>query len=204
MANENVIVVTFDEPSKAYQALSVLKHQSLERKIKLHSAAVVERTPTGTYAIKESETPRAGSTTSTGGLIGALVGILGGPIGVLLGWGAGALAGAAIEANDAFSSLAALQSVGEKIAPGGTGLVAELEEEQPHQTDWELGNLGGTVSRWTSTEIEEEIKSAHQAQDAAQKEARRVVRDNKSASLGERIQDVVEDIKERIPGGSDR
>jgi uncharacterized membrane protein len=59
------------------QALSVLKHQSLERKIKLHSAAVVERTPTGTYAIKESETPRAGSTTSTGGLIGALVGILG-------------------------------------------------------------------------------------------------------------------------------
>jgi len=73
MAAENMIVVTFEEPSKAYQALSVLKHQGLERKIKLHSAAVVERTAEGAYAIKESETPRAGSTTSTGGLIGAVV-----------------------------------------------------------------------------------------------------------------------------------
>lgn len=200
MANENMIVVTFDEPSKAYQALSVLKHQNIERKIKLHSAAVVERTPTGTYQIKDSETPRAGATTSTGGLIGAVVGILGGPLGVLLGWGAGALAGAAIEANDAMSSLAALRSVGEKIQPGTTGLVAELEEEQPHQTDWELGNLGGTVSRWTSAEIEEEIKSAHQAQEAAQREAQRVVRENKRQTLGDRIQDAVEDIKDRLPG----
>lgn len=201
MAAENMIVVTFEEPSKAYQALSVLKHQGLERKINLHSAAVVERTAEGAYAIKESETPRAGSTTSTGGLIGAVVGILGGPIGVLLGWGAGALAGAALEANDAVSSLAALKSVGEKIQPGATGLVAELEEEQPHQTDWELGNLGGTVSRWTSAEIEEDIKAAHQAQAAAEKEARRVVGENRIERFGDRIQDAVGDLRDRLPGG---
>ena len=203
MATENMIVVTFDEPSKAYQALSVLKHQSLERKIKLHSGAVVERSASGTYAIKESETPRAGSTTSTGGLIGAVVGILGGPLGVLLGWGAGALTGAAIEANDAVSSLAALRSVGEKIAPGATGLVAELEEEQPHQTDWELGALGGTVNRWTTAEIEADIKAAQQAQDTAEREARRADPGDRE-SLTDRIRDAVDDVKDRIPGVGDR
>ena len=45
MAQENVVVVRFTEPSKAYQALSVLKECDAEGRIGLESAAVVERTP---------------------------------------------------------------------------------------------------------------------------------------------------------------
>lgn len=202
MKGENVIVVTFDEPSKAYQALSILKHMSIEGKIKLHNAVVVERSTTGAYVIKDAETPRAGATTSTGGLIGALIGILGGPIGVLLGWGAGALTGAALEANDAASNLAALQQVGEKIQTGATGLVAELAEEQPHQTDWELSKLNGAVTRWSAEEINEEIQSAKDAQSAAENEARRVVGERKRSALGERIHDAVDDLKDMLPGHS--
>lgn len=200
MSNSNVIVVTFDEPSKAYQALSLLKRQNSDGKIKLHSAAVVERTPSGTYDIKDSVAPRAGVSTSTGGIIGALVGMLAGPIGVLLGWGAGALAGAALEADSAFTSLASLRQAGDKIQIGGTGLFAELEEEQPHQTDWELGALGGTVSRWSAAEIGEELESAREAQTAAEREARRVVRERRRAEVGERLHDAVADLKEHLPG----
>jgi uncharacterized membrane protein len=204
MSETNVTVATFDEPSKAYQALSELKHDSAQGKIKLHSAAVVERTPSGGYEIKDSVTPKAGFSTSTGGLVGALIGILGGPIGVLLGWGACALAGAALEADDARSGLAMLRQAGERIQPGSTGLFAELEGDQPHQTDWQLGQLGGTVTRWTAAEISNEIESARDAQTAAEKEARRVVGERHGGGFGDRVQNAVEEFKERLPGGTPR
>jgi hypothetical protein len=47
MAQGNVVVVRFTEPSKAYQALSVLKEADAAGRIGLESAAVVERTPEG-------------------------------------------------------------------------------------------------------------------------------------------------------------
>jgi uncharacterized membrane protein len=48
---ENVVVVGFSEPSKAYQALSVLKQCDAEGRIALRSAAVVERTPGGELTV---------------------------------------------------------------------------------------------------------------------------------------------------------
>ena len=50
---ENVVVVQFTEPSKAYQALSVLKECDAEGRIALQSAAIVERTPEGELRIPE-------------------------------------------------------------------------------------------------------------------------------------------------------
>ena len=47
MSQENVVVVRFTEPSKAYQALSVLKECDADGRIGLESAAVVERTAAG-------------------------------------------------------------------------------------------------------------------------------------------------------------
>ena len=49
----NVIAVTFDERSKAYQALSTLKGLDREGRIELKSAAVVERDATGRLQIPE-------------------------------------------------------------------------------------------------------------------------------------------------------
>ena len=51
MAQENVVVVRFTEPSKAYQALSVLKECDAEGRIALESAAIVERTAEGELAM---------------------------------------------------------------------------------------------------------------------------------------------------------
>ena len=93
MAQKNVVVVRFTEPSKAYQALSVLKQCDAEGRIGLDSAAVVERTAAGELSIPESDDNVGLVGTASGSLIGMLVGVLGGPVGVLLGWGAGAADG---------------------------------------------------------------------------------------------------------------
>jgi hypothetical protein len=95
MSQENVVVVRFTEPSKAYQALSVLKECSADGRIGLESAAVVKRTASGELSIPESADNVGLVGTASGSLIGMLVGVLGGPVGVLLGWGAGAMMGGA-------------------------------------------------------------------------------------------------------------
>ena len=97
MATENVVVIRFTEPSKAYQALSVLKECGADGRIGLESAAVVERTAAGELRIPESADNVGLAGTASGSLIGMLVGVLGGPVGVLLGWGAGAMMGGAFE-----------------------------------------------------------------------------------------------------------
>jgi uncharacterized membrane protein len=86
MAQENVVVVRFTEPSKAYQALSVLKECDAEGRIGLESAAVVERTAQGELRIPESADNVGLVGTASGSLIGMLVGVLGGPVGALVGW----------------------------------------------------------------------------------------------------------------------
>ena len=81
MAKENVVIVRFTEPSKAYQALSVLKECDANGRIGLQSAAVVERTPTGELRITDGADNVGLVGTASGSLIGMLVGVLGGPVG---------------------------------------------------------------------------------------------------------------------------
>ena len=76
MAKDNVVVVRFTEPSKAYQALTALKECDASGRIGLESAAVVERTSEGELRIAES-TDSFGVGTASGSLIGMLVGVLG-------------------------------------------------------------------------------------------------------------------------------
>ena len=108
MTKENVVVVRFPEPSRAYQALSVLKECDADARIGLESAAVVERTAAGELRIPESADNVGLVGTASGSLIGMLVGVLGGPVGVLLGWGAGAMMGGAFDVDRAETSDEAL------------------------------------------------------------------------------------------------
>jgi hypothetical protein len=55
MAEDNVILVTFEEESKAYQAASVLKQADVEGRIVLRAIAIVQRAEDGTLRVKEGE-----------------------------------------------------------------------------------------------------------------------------------------------------
>lgn len=73
MANENVIVVSFAEDSSAYEAFTNLKELGEQRQVSIKGAAVVQRGEDGRIVIKDSvESQHSGTT--TGGLIGLLVG----------------------------------------------------------------------------------------------------------------------------------
>ena len=54
---DSVVVVGFDDNSKAYEGLTVLKSLSDQQQLTARSAAVVERDQSGTLQVKESLMP---------------------------------------------------------------------------------------------------------------------------------------------------
>jgi hypothetical protein len=117
-----------------------------EGRLEVRSAVLLERSPDGKIRVLE------GADNAIGYLLGAT----------------GAVRGA-----DADVTLAAIS---EDIAPRHTVLIAEVGEVADEVLDKAMADLGGTASRRPATEVYDEIQSADVAQEAADKEARRVLR----------------------------
>jgi uncharacterized membrane protein len=198
MAEKNVVVVRFTEPSKAYQALSVLKEQDATARIGLESAAVVERTPTGELHVPESAANDGLAGMASGSLIGMLIGVLGGPLGVLLGWGAGAMMGGAFDIDRAMTSDEALTVLGRAIPRGSTAVIAGVEESTVEVLDTEMKKLDGEVTRRPLGEVMVELEAAEDAAEAAAREARRAIRAKRKADLSADVEERVGKLKEKL------
>jgi uncharacterized membrane protein len=195
---ENVVIVRFAEPSKAYQALTVLKQCDADGRIALDSAAVVERTPDGDLQIQESADNVGLEGTASGSVIGMLVGVLGGPLGLLLGWGGGALIGGTYDMDRADETDDTLSMLGRAIAPGSTAVVASVTEPAVEVIDGEMGKLDGEVTRRPLDEVMNELETAQEAADAAAKEARRAMREKRKAEVHAGLDERVGRLKEKL------
>jgi uncharacterized membrane protein len=198
MAQENVVVVRFTEPSKAYQALSELKQSDADGRIELKSAAVVERTAQGELKIADSADNVGLVGTASGSLIGMLVGVLGGPVGLLLGFGAGALVGGSFDLDRADESDEALSVLGRAIPPGSTALIADVTEPETELIDAKMDLLGGEVTRRSVVDVVAELGTAHEAAEAAAREARRTVREKRKADMTADLDERVGKLKEKL------
>jgi uncharacterized membrane protein len=195
---ENVVVARFTEPSKAYQALSVLKECDAEGRIALQSAAIVERTAEGELRIPEGTDNIGLVGTASGSLIGMLIGVLGGPVGVLVGWGAGALIGGAFDVDRAVKSDEALTALGRAIPPESTAVIATVAEPAVEVIDGEMAKLEGEVTRRPVAEVMDELEAAEEAAEAAAREARRTLREERKAELTASLDARVGKLKEKL------
>jgi uncharacterized membrane protein len=197
-SGHNVIVVTFPESSKAYQALSVLKRADAEERVIVRSAALVERQADGTIKVPEGSDNMLGVGLAGGSLIGMLVGVLGGPIGVLLGWGAGAVAGGVVDVYRVDRGDDALSQMSSELPAGQTALIAEVDENAVEVVDDEMRKLGGTVSRRPAEDVLAALEASDEAARAAEKEARRVVRERHKAELDAKRETLKEEWDTRL------
>jgi uncharacterized membrane protein len=206
MADENVVLVTFDEESKAYQAASALKEASGEGRIELHAVAVVQRAEDGTLRVKEGDADDfpAGTWTggivggTTGGIIGLTLGTLGGPLGILLGGTSGVLLGSLIDMDDADRAESVLATMARAIEPTKTGLIADVTEPAIEVVDSEMGRMGGEVVRRPVVDVEAEIAAAEDAARAAEEEAQRKLREERKTERKEKVKEKVESLKAKL------
>ena len=175
----NLIVVTFEDDSKAYEALSRLKQAGVAGRVGVRSAAVLVRDSNGGLSVPEAGDAVIGAGVATGGLMGLMAGILGGPIGVVLGFGMGALAGSYFDIERGERESGLLAQVAESLPVGRTALVAEVDEYAVEVIDGEMRALGGTVTRTPAAEVLAALEAAEKAAQAAEREAQRVMHEER-------------------------
>jgi uncharacterized membrane protein len=198
MAQENIVVVRFAEPSKTHDAWAVLKKCNDDERIDLKSAAIVQRTSAGALRTLDEYDNVGPVGMLGGGVIGMLIGILGGPVGMLLGWGAGATLGGAYDIDRAVTSDESLTVLATAIPAGSTAILADVEEPAVEVIDGEMKKLDGQVTRRPIGEVLAEVATAEEAADAAAREARRTVREKRKAELHADVAQSVAKVKEKL------
>src|SRR5947209_13047250 len=168
----NVIAVTFEDDSNAYEALTTLKELDSQHQIEIRGAAVVARDETGNIVEKDDvggERHLVG--TATGGIVGLLIGILGGPFGILIGGATGLLVGSLFDDDDADETESVLAEISKSIRFGHNALLAEVSEQGPEVIDTAMARLRGNVLRRPAADVEAEVAAAEHAQREAKRKA---------------------------------
>lgn len=155
---ERMLVVVFNDESKAYQGSRALKELDTEGSIAIHAEVVIKKNLDDTVTIKEEE-EEFPIGTAGGTAIGALIGLLEGPVGL----GVGALAGAAAGSiGDLYSTGVSAEFVDEVAAtltPGKCAVIADVSEEWVTPVDTRMEPLGGIVLRKSKRMVEDEERA---------------------------------------------
>jgi uncharacterized membrane protein len=197
--DENVIVTTFSEDSRAYEALARLEELAGEGQIDLRDGAVVERAQDGTLHLRQDAgSEDEGLATLTGGTIGLLIGILAGPLGLLLGGAVGLLAGAIVDAEDDDETDSVLEHISRSIGNGETAVLADVGENAPAPVDGAMAALSGRVTRYARKDVEAEIAGAQEAAHKARVKARKELRHQRHEATVEKVQAKLRELRERL------
>jgi uncharacterized membrane protein len=151
---DRMLVVVFDNESKAYEGSRALLQLDGDGSIAVYAARVVAKNPDGTAVVKEGA-DAAPLGTLTGTAVGSLVGLLGGRVGVAVGAAGGSLIGAIADFDNVRVGSDFLSDVAETLTPGKVAVVAEVDEEWTTPVDTRMDALGGVVLRRSLWEVED-------------------------------------------------
>jgi uncharacterized membrane protein len=195
---DKVVVVSFADDGKAYEALATLKQLGAEGRIEVVEATIVTRDEDGRVHVKDEAGGDSLAGTASGGLIGLVIGILGGPLGVLIGGATGLLLGSLYDLADADDTDSALAQVSKTVQVGRNSLLAQVVEQSPDVLDGAMARLSGTVVRRPVYEIEDEIARAEEAQREAKQQARAKLREERHEKARADAHARVEELKSRL------
>ncbi|MGZ9164388.1 MAG: DUF1269 domain-containing protein [Anaerolineales bacterium] len=142
---DKILMVVFDNESKAYEGSRALQDMHDEGSINLYAKAVIVRDD-GNVQVKQSSDIRPVGT-AVGLLAGSLIGLFGGPIGLTIGVGTGTLGGLLYDLAELGLSQDFLEEVGQSLKPGKAAIVAEIWEDWTMPVDTKMESLGGVVLR---------------------------------------------------------
>lgn len=141
-----MLVVVFDNESKAYEGKKALWQLDTEGSIAVYACVIVGKNPDGSAAVKQEDGPGPLGTL-VGTSLGSLIGLLGGPTGVAIGAMAGMAAGVTADVDNSRIGDDFIDDVRKALAPGKVAVVAEVEEDWTTPVDSRMEKLGGAVFR---------------------------------------------------------
>src|SRR5208282_2296015 len=151
---EKMLVVVFDNETRAYEGSRVLSQLDSEGSITIHAEAVISKNADGTVTVKQGEGDFPVRTVS-GTAIGSLIGLLGGPAGLAVGALAGTMAGSVADLFAAGVDSDFLAEVSNVLTPCKYAIVADISEEWVTPVDTRMEALNGFVFRTARESVEE-------------------------------------------------
>jgi uncharacterized membrane protein len=191
-----ILVVVFDNETKAYQGLNTVRELHQKGDITVYASAVVSRDATGQVHIEQTadEGPIG---TATGLLTGSLIGLLGGPIGLAIGAGFGSLTGLAFDIGNESVNVAFVDEVASALGKDKHALVAEIDESWTVPLDSRMEAIGGIVFRRLRYEVEEDqLQREAEAIEADYNELKEELEESKEAGKT-KIKDAIANLKKK-------
>ena len=204
---DRMLVVIFDDESKAFRGKEALRALENEGSISVYASAVIAKNPDGTATVKQTEeAPPLG--TIFGMPLGSIIGLLGGPAGFAIGTGVGLIAGVASDLHDAGIDEDFLDDVKKQLLPNKFAVVAEIEEDWTTPVDTRMEAIEGTVFRRALSQVQQEIHDEHVAAmkaDVAQLKAESAeARADRKAKLLEKVNELESKIQARMEKAKER
>ena len=157
---ERMLVVVFENESKAYEGAKALRQLDLDGSITVYAHAVVVKNPDGAVIARERD-DQGPFGLLVGTALGALLGALGGLAGIGIGGTVGLAAGGALDLHNARVGEDFIDDVTKDLLPGRAAVVAEIEEESTDPVDSRMQAIGGTVFRRALSEVKHTAHDQH-------------------------------------------
>ena len=204
---DRMLVVVFDNESKAYEGKRVLLQLDNEGSISVYGYAVLAKHADGTATVKQGD-DSGPIGTLVGTSLGSLIGVLGGPIGVAIGATAGLAAGGAADLNNARIGEDFIDDVSKVLLPNRVAVVAEIEEDWTTPVDTRMEAIGGSVFRRALSEVRDTVDHEELAAlkaDLAQMKAEYAqARADRKAKLQEKINQLESKLQAQLQKAKDR
>jgi len=204
---DRMLVVVFENESKANEGVKVLEELDLHGSITVYSHAVVVKKPDGSITVGQCD-DRGPSGLMLGIAVGGFLGALGGPVGLAIGGSLGFLAGAAADLNNARVGEDFIDDVSKSLSPNKAAVVAEIEEGSTDGVDTRMEAIGGRVFRRALSEVRHTIHDEHiaaikadlaqmKAEHAQTQAVRKIKLEEKINQLESRLQAQLRNTKEK-------
>jgi len=204
---DRMLVVVFDNESKAYEGNKVLQQLDGDGSISVYGHALVVKNQDGTTTVTQSD-DRGPFGTLVGTLLGSLIGLLGGPTGFAIGAAVGFVGGVTADLNKARIGNDFIVDVAKVLVPNRAAVVAEIEEDSTTPVDTRMEAIGGTVFRRALSEVKHTIHDENIAAikaDLAQKTAEYAKADaDRKAKLQENINQLESKLQAWLEEDKDR
>jgi len=156
---ERMLVVIFDNETKAYEGASALRQLEREGSITVYVGAVVAKDATGATSVKQvDDLDPIGTLVGTS--VGGVIGLLAGPGGMAIGAAAGLTLGAFADIADLRVGDDFVEDVAQSLTPNKVAVIAEIDEGWTAPVDARMEALGGVVSRRGLAEVRDERREA--------------------------------------------
>ena len=203
---DRMLVVVFDNETKAYEGRKALLQLDGEGSISVYAYAVLAKHADGTASVKQGD-DSGPIGTLLGTSFGSLIGLLGGPVGLAIGASASLGVGAAADLNNARIGEDFIDDVTKVLLPNRVAVIAEIEEDWTTPVDTRMEAIGGSVFRRALSDVKhtihEENVAAMKADLAQMKAEYAKAHADRKAKLQEKINQLDSKIQAQLQKAKD-